>query len=280
VSELGPGSVSGCVVARDEEAVIDRCLDSLSGAVDEIVLVHDGPCADRTVEIAEAHGARVFVRDATGNPEGHTVFAYQQARGEWLLNIDADEYLSPKLRAEVRDLVRRPEVNGYEFLWRIWDGTRYITDDGPYKLALHRRSATHLLGMLQSRERIDGAVVRCPLQLEHRPLYNNWTPRVMATKWRRWARVHARELTGPFDALPKFNWDGASDWPWWRGWLNRLAPLLLLPYLAAIFAQFLWLNRATLGPAHNLRLSLYNTAYAAFVQAYVIREMYGSGRRG
>jgi hypothetical protein len=221
----------------------------------------------------------VFVPEETADQEAHTVFAYQQARGEWLLNIDSDEFLSPELRASVRELVKSADVNGYEFLWRIWDGRRYITEDGPYKLALHRRGATHMLGMLHSRERIDGKVVRLPLHLEHRPLYNNWTLRVMATKWRRWARVHARELTGPFDALPKFNWDGPSDWPWWRAWLNRLAPVLLLPYAVASFVHFMWLNRATLGPRHNMRLSLYHTAYATLVQVYVVREMYGRGGR-
>jgi glycosyltransferase involved in cell wall biosynthesis len=266
------------VIARNEEAVIERCLQSLDGVVDELILVHDGPCADRTVEIARAHGARVFEREETGNPEAHTVFAYEQARGEWLLNIDADEFLSSELRAAIPDLVRRDDVNGYLFLWRLWDGEQYVTQDGPHKLALHRRSATRLLGMLQSRELVDGAVEKLDLHLEHRPMYNNWTLRTITTKWRRWARVHARELTSPYADLPKFNWDGPWDWPWYREWLNRLSPILFVPYLAAMLVRFLVANRRGLSGRENVRISLLNTAYAALVQIYVIRAMYGRRR--
>ena len=55
---LGPGTISACVVAHNEEAVIERCLASLDGVVDEIIFVHDGECRDRSLEIAERHGAR------------------------------------------------------------------------------------------------------------------------------------------------------------------------------------------------------------------------------
>jgi glycosyltransferase involved in cell wall biosynthesis len=275
VSELGPGSISGVVIARNEEAVIERCLESLQGVTDEIVFVHDGPCADATVAIAERFGARVYVREATGNPEAHTVFAYEEARGEWLLNIDADEFLSGPLRAAVRELAADPDVAGYQFLWPFWNGERYITRHGPYKLALHRRSATRLLGMLQSREQIDGRVVRSELQLEHRPRYNNFSLRTMRTKWRRWAEIHARELTGPFEALPKFNWDGPWRWPWWRRPLNVLAPVLLPAYLAAIFVQLVRSQPPELPARESLRIAALNTCYAALVQLYVIREVYG-----
>ena len=275
MTALGPGSISGVVVARHEEAVIDRCLQSLDGVVDEIVFVHDGPCEDRTTAIAERHGARVFVRPATGNPEAHTVFAYEQARGEWLLNVDADEFLSDELRAAVPELVRRSDVNGFEFVWPMWDGQRYVTTDGPYKLALHRRSATHLLGMLQSRERIDGVTERVPLRLEHRPLYNNFTFATMRTKWRRWATVHAAELTEPFAALPKFNWDGPERWPWWRAVLNWSAPVILVPYLGALFVRFVQMSLDQLPLRQNLRFSFFNTCYAALVQVEVIKRLYG-----
>jgi glycosyltransferase involved in cell wall biosynthesis len=268
-------TVSGIVIARNEEPVIRRCLESLRGVVDELLLVHDGPCADRTLEIATELGARVYVREAIGNPEAQTVFAYEQAAGEWLLNIDADEFLSPALRDAVPALVQRADVDGYEFLWRFWDGERYITETGPYKLALHRREATHLLGMLQSRERIDGVVERLPLHLEHRPLYNNFTLRTMLTKWRRWAKVHARELTGPYEELPKFNWEGPWDWPWWRRPLNVLAPILLVPYLAAMFVHLLRQQSPELPPRDRVRITFLNTCYAALVQVYVIREVYG-----
>lgn len=279
MTSLGPRSVSGVVVAHHEEAVIDRCLASLDGVVDELIVVHDGPCADQTLAIAERHGARVFVRPRSGNPEAHTVFAYEQARGEWLLNIDADEFLSPALHDAIRPLAADPLVNGYEFLWLMWDGERYITSEGPYKLALHRRLATHLLGMLQSRERIDGTTRRLDLHLEHRPRYNNFTWGTMRRKWRRWARVHAVELTGAYADIPKFNWDGPEDWPRWRRPLNWLAPVLFIPYLCALYIVFLRSGRSQLPPRQNLRMAFFNTCYAALVQIEVIRQLHGGRLR-
>src|SRR3954447_4773752 len=119
MTEFGPYSISACLAVRNEEAVLGRCLESVKDVVDEIVVVHDGDCSDRSVEIAEHYGARVLVRPWTGNPELQTVFAYRAARGAWVLNLDADEYLSSELRSELRGLVRRSDVDGYAFLWRM-----------------------------------------------------------------------------------------------------------------------------------------------------------------
>ncbi len=274
---LGPGSVSGVVVARNEEAVIERCLRSLDGVVDEIVLVHDGPCEDRTLQIAAAHGVRVDVRPALGNPEAQTVHGYELARGEWLLNIDADEFLSEDLRAALPDLVAREDVNGYEFVWPLWNGTRYTSVAGPHKLALSRRSATHLLGMLQSVEQVDPPVQRTDLLLEHRPRYNNFTARTMRTKWTRWARIHATELLGPFEAIPAFNWTGERRWPWYRPVLNSLSPIMVLALPPVMFLRFAWQSRATLSARENVRVSALLAIYVALVQVEVARLKYGRG---
>jgi glycosyltransferase involved in cell wall biosynthesis len=268
------GSVSACLVVRNEEAVIERCLQSLDGVVDETVLVHDGECEDRTLEIAERHGCRVYVRPLAGHAERSTVFAYEQVRGEWILSIDADEYLSESLRGQLRELVSEERVNGYELLWRMWDGRRYITENGPYKLALFRRSCVHLLGMIHGVEMVDPPIRRIEAQLEHRPLYNNFALGTVLTKWRRWARINAREFLMPFADLPRFNWEGPSDWPSRRRVLNRLSPLLFLPYVPVVIFVNLWRERGVYGMRENMRMSLYQGLYAGMVQFYVAKYTY------
>ncbi len=206
------------------------------------------------------------------------MFAYEQAQGEWLLPIDADEYLSKPLRNQLRQLVREQDVNGYEFLWRMWDGTRYITENGPYKLALFRRSCVHLLGIIHGIERVDPPIRRIELQLEHRPTYNNFALSTVWTKWRRWARINASEFLMAFAEIPRFNWDGPSDWPTRRRILNRLAPLLFVPYVPAVLLVNLWRERDVYGIRENLRMSLYQGLYAGMVQFYVAKYTYvGSG---
>jgi glycosyltransferase involved in cell wall biosynthesis len=257
--------------------MIERCLDSLADVVDEIVLVHDGDCEDKTLEIAERYGSRVFVRPLAGHSEVSTVFAYEQARSEWILGIDADEFLSPPLRERIRELACDEEVNGYDLFWPSWDGECYITDSGPYKLAFFRRRSAHLLGMIHAAERVDPPVVRTDLQLEHRPAYNNFQLSTVFTKWRRWAKINAIELLMPFEEIPKFNWDGPSDWGWRRRLLNRLSPLLFLPYMPVVTAVSIWREREYVSLGRNVRMAIYQGIYASMVQWYVACYSYLPG---
>jgi glycosyltransferase involved in cell wall biosynthesis len=268
---LGAGSISACLVLRNEEDVVERCLRSLDGVVDEIVLVHDGECEDATLEIAERHGARTFVRPLVGHAEASTVFAYAEANGEWLLSIDADEFLGDELRKQLRELVAAEDVNGYELLWRMWDGERYITEHGPYKLALFRRRSVHLLGMIHGVERVDAPVRRVELQLEHRPRYNNMALSTVLTKWRRWARINAREFLMPYERIPRFNWDGPTQWPRRRRIVNLLAPVLFVPIVPAVFVVNLLRERGVYSLRENVRMSLGQGIYAGMVQFYVAR---------
>jgi glycosyltransferase involved in cell wall biosynthesis len=271
---MGPDSISAAVIVRNEEAVLERCLASLDGVVDEIVLVHDGDCDDASLEIARRHRARIFVRPHTGSPELQTVFAFEQCEGEWILNVDADEFLSDELRAALPELVQQPGVNGYEFLWRMWDGKRLISEDGPFKLVLFRRAAVHMLGIIEALETVDGVVERSRLELVHRPLYNNFTARAFVSKWRRRAKTRARQYLTDFSELPKFNWKGPDDWPRWRHAANALSPLLFIPYGAATFAFAFYQSRSYYSLRENLRFALFAGLYSGLAQFYVAKFRY------
>jgi glycosyltransferase involved in cell wall biosynthesis len=267
-------TVTACVVVRNEEAVIDRCLRSLVDIVDEIVLVHDGDCEDRTLEIAERHGCRVYVQPLVGHAESATVFAFEQASNEWILSLDADEFLSERLRAELPRLVADPAVNGYELVWKLWDGKRYISERGPYKLALFRRARVHVLGTVHAVEQVDPPIVRTDLQLEHRPLYNNFTLALLFGKWRRWARIQAREYLQDLEDLPRFNWQGTPSWPRRRRILNRLSPLLFPAYAPLTFVWNLLSARSVYSPRVNFRISLNHALLASMTQLYVAKYLY------
>ena len=101
------------VVVHNEEAVIARCLESLDGVVDEVIVVHDGPCSDATLDIARGRGCRIFEGPRVGHAEYHRPFAYEQARCEWVLNVDGDEFLSEALRERLRQLAAREGVAAF-----------------------------------------------------------------------------------------------------------------------------------------------------------------------
>jgi tetratricopeptide (TPR) repeat protein len=82
--------LSATLIVRDEAAVLPRCLVSLRDLVDDIVVVDTGS-KDGSVDIAAALGARVFHFEWRNDFSAARNFALSQARGAWILYIDADE---------------------------------------------------------------------------------------------------------------------------------------------------------------------------------------------
>lgn len=91
-------SLSVAVIARDEADRIETLLKSLD-FVDEVVVVDSGSL-DGTVEICKKYGARVIFHNWLGYAR-QKQFAMEQCSGEWILNLDADESVSPELRSEI-----------------------------------------------------------------------------------------------------------------------------------------------------------------------------------
>ncbi len=91
--------ISITIIACNEEKRIGECLKSVMWA-DDIVVVDSGS-TDRTVEIAEAHGARVMHNDWPGYG-AQKQFASKQAKYDWILNLDADEYVTDDLAVSIR----------------------------------------------------------------------------------------------------------------------------------------------------------------------------------
>ncbi len=90
------------IIAHNEEARIGRTIKALLSLSDDIVVVDSGS-TDRTVAIAERLGARVLHRAFDGYGQQKR-FAESECRQPWLLNVDADEVVSPELAAEIRAL--------------------------------------------------------------------------------------------------------------------------------------------------------------------------------
>lgn len=106
--------IAAAIIARDEEEVIVRCLESLSG-VDEIVLADTGS-KDRTAKIAAGYG--VYVTKLPWRNPFHFGDARQAAlratRREWILSIDADEVLAPGGLEILRKLTGNRTVHAWE----------------------------------------------------------------------------------------------------------------------------------------------------------------------
>lgn len=219
--------ISACLVIYNEEKTIRRCLESVKDVVDEIIVVHDGECGDKTLKICSEFTNKIFIRGHIGEGEPHRPFSFQQASGDWILQIDADEFLSEGLKKEMRGLASREEVDAYEFLWPLWDGVKYITKRWPHKRCFFRKDRVSFLGIVHFVAEINGKIQKNDLFLEHRPDYNNYTYKSFRDKWLKWARLQVKQYFINFDDVEKFNYK-RDDWPT-KIKIRVRFPLILMP---------------------------------------------------
>jgi len=117
-----PLLLSAVLIVRDEARFLDGCLESLSGVVDEVVVVDTGS-VDGTPEIARRHGAKVIHHVWHDDFAEARNVSLDEASGEWILYIDADERLVVGDRAYVEDLLTGAEEVAFRILLRPKVGT-------------------------------------------------------------------------------------------------------------------------------------------------------------
>jgi glycosyltransferase involved in cell wall biosynthesis len=105
-------SISLCMIVKDEEKNIARCLASVAGAVEEIIVVDTGS-ADETCRIAREFGARVRAFAWNGNFSDARNAGLELAGGDWVLFLDADEELQQECIGALRQRVMNEAAEGY-----------------------------------------------------------------------------------------------------------------------------------------------------------------------
>jgi len=104
--------LSAVIITFNEERALPRCLQSVAFA-DEIVVVDSGS-VDRTCEIAQQMGANVIQKDWLGYGR-QKQFAVEQATNNWVICLDADEWISDELRASIIATMQKPGYYAYQF---------------------------------------------------------------------------------------------------------------------------------------------------------------------
>ena len=133
-------SISLCMIVKDEDKVLARCLDSLAPAMDEIIIVDTGS-GDHTREIAGKYTEKVFDFPWTGSFADARNFASSKATKEYIYTADADEYLDEANQQKLLQLksILLPEVEMVQMLYCTVANNTVYNYEKEYRPKLYRR---------------------------------------------------------------------------------------------------------------------------------------------
>ena len=163
--------ISAVIITFNEEDRLPDCLASLQGVVDEIVVV-DSYSTDRTLEIARAAQARVWQNRFEDYGQQKN-FAMAQAGGEWILNLDADERVSPELKRAIVELKEKgaPAARAaFAIKRKTYYLGRWIRHSGWYpdrKIRLFKKNTASWQGRVHERLQVEGDTGSLPGAILH-----------------------------------------------------------------------------------------------------------------
>lgn len=124
-------TLSVVLAVYNEEKNLAECLESIKDLADEIVIV-DGGSRDKTVDIANKYNAKVI---KTNNPPIFHINknkAIDAAKSEWILQLDADERVTPALADEIKKAINSNKLNGFWIPRRNFFLNRFLNKGGQY----------------------------------------------------------------------------------------------------------------------------------------------------
>ncbi|MGD0034013.1 glycosyltransferase [Paenibacillus illinoisensis] len=150
--------ISLCMIVKDEEEWLAQCLESVQGAVDEIIVVDTGS-SDRSNDIARQYGARIVPYVWCDDFAAARNAGLEQATGEWILFLDADEGLDSAAREQLRSWTAASTCDGLFLNIHNYTGTGQQGATVNPVLRLFRNAPEHRFeGRIH--EQIAGAICR------------------------------------------------------------------------------------------------------------------------
>ena len=128
--------ITAIILTKNEEVNIKRCIESITGLANRIVVVDSGS-TDKTIEIAEKMGAEIYRHE----PFEHYAKQFNWAldnvniKTKWVYRIDADEVVTPELKKEIIEACKEhsnDDVNGLVMKFKIFFMGRFLKHGGIY----------------------------------------------------------------------------------------------------------------------------------------------------
>ncbi len=184
--------LSVCMIVKDEEKMLPDCLESIKGLYDELIVVDTGS-SDRTVDIAEQFGAKIYHHPWENNFSLHRNQSISYATGDWILQIDADERLdAASYHSLLPTLQKAPEkVLGFCVIIQDYkkDGSQSVRFN--YPRIFRNNAGVRYEAAVHNQVIIEGKVEFSEIQLNH--FGYDLDPVSMLKKFRRSVRLLRRE---------------------------------------------------------------------------------------
>lgn len=116
--------ISLCMITKNEEKYLEKCLNSVKNIIDEIIIVDTGS-KDKTKEIAKKFNAKIYDFEWNHSFSEARNFSLQKATKDWILVLDADETISDKdseiiKKITNKNLKENKDIIGYSFIQRAY----------------------------------------------------------------------------------------------------------------------------------------------------------------
>ena len=165
-------TITACLIVKDEENVLERCLASLEGIADEIVIVDTGS-SDGTRAIAAAHTSKVYDFEWTDDFAAARNFAFSKCGGDYIYSADADEIIDEADREKFRKLksVLDPSIDIVQFLYtnQLEFNTTY-NFDRELRPKLFKRLRTFVWeGEVHEQVRLSPVIFDSDIEIIHKP---------------------------------------------------------------------------------------------------------------
>src|SRR6185369_2693845 len=216
-------AVSLVVCVHLQRDLLERLIRESQGCYDELIVIHDIPDTQDVRSVVEAAGGRFFERTPAFLQEPHWSFAWGQAKNDWILRLDADEFPSVEMKQWLQEFRRAPEppttLSGYTCIWPMWDGQREVTRKWPSgRLFLFNKQRVRFFGMCEQTPVPDGDSAPLDLVLHHQPPRKSygWHNMLFRPQSRRGAIHIANCLLGKPTDLPCWRWDTPAWPPHWE----------------------------------------------------------------
>lgn len=191
-----PEKLTVLIPCKNERRNIRECIESVRQVADEI-LVADSGSTDDTLEIVESLGGCRVIRGEWTGYASFKNWAMSHASHKWILNVDADERVTPELAEEIRAVMNEPpeDLDGYAISFRTYFMgrlLRFSSWNNPAIRLIRRGSGSYIERRVhESLQMAPERVGRLKGRLDH---YSFWSYDEYFTKYVRYSKLASEEL--------------------------------------------------------------------------------------